>query len=76
MKRLTPTAKLSLLIPTYLKGWINKGDALAKAGRAGEAVDAYNKALEIDPGNTDATAGIKEAQDAATTTNLSLQQLS
>jgi predicted TPR repeat methyltransferase len=64
--------KAVTLDPKYLKGWINKGNALTKAGRAGEAVDAYNKALEIDPGNTDATAGIKEAQGAATTTNIAL----
>jgi tetratricopeptide (TPR) repeat protein len=58
--------------PTYLKGWINKGDALVKAGRSNEAVTAYGKALELDPGNAAATAGMKVAQEGATTTNIIL----
>ncbi|MFA4861553.1 tetratricopeptide repeat protein [Methanoregula sp.] len=51
---------------TYLKGYLNKGIALNAAGRPYDAVGAFNKVLELDPGNTDATAGLAEAQAAAT----------
>jgi len=57
---------------TYLKGYINKGIALNKAGRSYEAVGTFTKALELDPGNTDATAGLAEAQKATMTTNIVL----
>lgn len=53
------------LNPSYLKGWINEGNALVLAGRANDAITAYNKALVLDPGNVEATAGLAQAQKAA-----------
>jgi tetratricopeptide (TPR) repeat protein len=57
---------------TYIKGYINKGIALNAAGRPYDAVGAFNKALELDPGNADATTGLTEAQAAATKLNIVL----
>jgi tetratricopeptide (TPR) repeat protein len=31
--------------------WINKGDALRLSGRHGEAIEDYDKALELNPKN-------------------------
>ncbi len=39
--------------PTKLTAWIELGNSLMDAGRFPEAVDAYQKALEIDPKNND-----------------------
>ena len=49
----------------YTIALINKGDTLSKMGDYPAAVDTYTKALETDPGNRDATAGLAAAQKAA-----------
>ncbi len=40
--------------PESAIGWYNRGNNLAKSGQLQQAVEAYNKALTIDPNNTDA----------------------
>jgi tetratricopeptide (TPR) repeat protein len=55
---------------TYLKGWLNLGDVLVKTGRGSEAVNAYTRALELDPGNTAATAGLENAKKLSGPENL------
>ncbi|MDO9324761.1 MAG: tetratricopeptide repeat protein [Methanoregula sp.] len=49
----------------YTIALINKGDTLSKMGQFQSAVDTYKLALETDPGNRDATAGLAAAQQAA-----------
>ena len=49
----------------YTIALINKGDTLSKMSDYQAAVDTYKKALETDPGNRDATAGLAAAQQAA-----------
>ncbi|KRE89832.1 colicin transporter [Frateuria sp. Soil773] len=41
----------------------NLGNALAKAGEYQPALDAYDRALELDPGNADAKANRKAVED-------------
>ncbi|WP_321506401.1 tetratricopeptide repeat protein [uncultured Methanoregula sp.] len=57
---------------SYPKGYINMGIALNAAGKPYDAITAFNKALELDPGNSAATAGLTEAQSAAMKTNIVL----
>jgi len=49
----------------YTTALINKGDVLYTMARYQESVDAYKLALSTDPGNTDATAGLARAEQAA-----------
>ena len=44
---------LAKMNPGKADGWIALGNALMDAQRFGEAVDAYQKALELDPKNVD-----------------------
>ncbi|MBW9220732.1 tetratricopeptide repeat protein, partial [Methanothermococcus sp. SCGC AD-155-M21] len=37
--------------PKYVYAWNNKGDALYNLGKYNEAIECFNKALEIDPDN-------------------------
>ena len=39
--------------------WYNRGNALAKSGNYSEAIEAYKKSLEIEPGATDALENIE-----------------
>src|SRR5690606_29403837 len=41
----------------------NQGNALAREGRYEEAIDAYSRALEIDPGLEDAAANKQAVED-------------
>ncbi|MFA4825588.1 MAG: tetratricopeptide repeat protein [Methanoregula sp.] len=52
----------------YTIALINKGDTLSKMGDYSGAIDTYKIALESDPGNRDATAGLAAAQQAAAST--------
>ena len=45
-------------------GFYNKGNALANLGRYDEAVKAYDKALELDPDNADATHNREQVKQA------------
>jgi tetratricopeptide (TPR) repeat protein len=49
----------------YTTALINKGDTLSSIGRYTEAVAAYTRAGETDPGNQAAAEGITKAQAAA-----------
>ena len=45
-------------------GFYNKGNALANLGRFDEAIKAYDKALDLDPGNTDAAHNREQVKQA------------
>jgi tetratricopeptide (TPR) repeat protein len=49
----------------YTTALINKGDTLSKMGQYQAAVEIYTRALETDPGNRDAGAGLAAARKAA-----------
>lgn len=38
--------------------WYNRGNALARAGRLDEAIEAYERSLDLDPGRSDAEANL------------------
>ncbi len=44
--------------------WYNRGNALARSGKLPEAVQAYQKALEHEPGHADSTYNKKLVEDA------------
>lgn len=52
----------------YTSALINKGGALYKLGDYSGSAQAYSKALETNPGNADATDGLKHAQEKAGST--------
>ena len=45
-------------------GFYNKGNALAKSGQYEDAIDAYEKAIELNESNTDAVYNRKQVQQA------------
>ncbi|VAW50694.1 Aerotolerance protein BatB / Aerotolerance protein BatC [hydrothermal vent metagenome] len=45
-------------------GFYNKGNALAQQGKFEEAIEAYNKALELDENNADATYNREQVKQA------------
>lgn len=47
--------------PTYLSAWVSLGRALREAKKNGDAVEALNKALQIDPGNVVAARLLADA---------------
>jgi len=49
----------------YTSALINKGGALYKLGDYQGSIAAYQRALSTNPGNADATTGLKQSQDAA-----------
>jgi len=49
----------------YTSALINKGQALFQMGRYQEAADTYARAEATDPGNSEAAAGLVQAQTAA-----------
>ncbi len=55
----------SALIRTTHHALINKGQALFQMGRYQDAADAYARADATDPGNSEAAAGLAQAQTAA-----------
>lgn len=50
------------LHPDYANGWDSLGEALARAHRRDEAIAAYRRALEIDPGLHSAQAAVARLQ--------------
>lgn len=48
------------LEPKFIKGWIRKGKILQGMQQANKAIDAYQKALDIDPTNAEALDGYKQ----------------
>ncbi|XP_034826680.1 stress-induced-phosphoprotein 1 [Maniola hyperantus] len=57
--------KTVLLNPTWSKGYSRKGSALAYLGRHEEAVAAYEKGLELEPGNAQLASGLAEVKKQA-----------
>lgn len=45
--------------PKFLKGWIRKGKILQGMQQQGKALTAYQKALELDPSNSEALEGYR-----------------
>nr|XP_021199233.2 stress-induced-phosphoprotein 1 [Helicoverpa armigera] len=50
------------LNPTWSKGYSRKGSALAYLGRHDEAIEAYEKGLELEPGNEQLASGLAEVK--------------
>lgn len=45
--------------PKFIKGWIRKGKILQGMQQQGKALTAYQKALELDPSNSEALEGYR-----------------
>ncbi|KAJ8730510.1 hypothetical protein PYW08_001923 [Mythimna loreyi] len=63
------------LNPTWSKGYSRKGSALAYLGRHEEAIQAYEKGLELEPGNEQLAAGLAETKKQAIDLKLKTEQL-
>ena len=50
------------LKPSWFKGYSRRGDALFKLERWGEAIEAYENALRLDPANTSVQFSLRECQ--------------
>jgi len=61
-KSLTDANKSLSMNPEWLKGHFRKGAALFELKRWEEAVEAYKKAVALDPQNQDVTSKLKEAE--------------
>ncbi|CAH0775335.1 unnamed protein product [Bemisia tabaci] len=48
------------LDPKFIKGWVRKGKILQGMQQHGKALDAYQKALELDPSNAEALDGYRQ----------------
>jgi len=62
-KALTDSNKAIALKDDWVKGWFRKGQALVGMKKYDEAVDAYKRAVELDPKNEDITSRWKEAEN-------------
>jgi stress-induced-phosphoprotein 1 len=51
--------------PNWVKGWYRKGAALVSLGRYEEAVMAFKKGVELEPGNEDLKNRLAEAEQKA-----------
>ncbi|KAJ2950290.1 hypothetical protein O0L34_g11655 [Tuta absoluta] len=60
---------------TWSKGYSRKGSALAYLGRYDEAIAAYEKGLELEPGNAQLATGLAETKKQAEEAQLRTQQL-
>lgn len=54
--------KVIKLKPTWFKGFSRRGDALFKLERYDDAAEAYESALELDPGNTSIQHSLNEVR--------------
>jgi len=61
-KSLSDANKSLSINPEWLKGYFRKGAALFELKRWEEAVQAYKKAVQMDPQNQDITSKLKEAE--------------
>ncbi|XP_063242051.1 stress-induced-phosphoprotein 1 [Bacillus rossius redtenbacheri] len=53
------------LDPKFIKGWIRKGKILQGMQEHGKAISAYQKAIELDPNNSEAIEGYRSCTMAA-----------
>ena len=51
--------------PKFIKGWIRKGKILQGMQQQGKALNAYQKALELDPSNSEALEGYRSCAVSA-----------
>ncbi|XP_011693913.1 PREDICTED: stress-induced-phosphoprotein 1 [Wasmannia auropunctata] len=58
--------KVVELDPKFIKGWIRKGKILQAMQQPGKALTAYQKALELDPQNSEALEGYRSCAMSAT----------
>lgn len=61
---LEDASKTTELKPDWAKGWGRKGTALHGEGNLVDAVDAFEKALELDPANAQAKSGLDAVKRA------------
>ncbi|XP_047506803.1 stress-induced-phosphoprotein 1 [Pieris napi] len=61
--------------PSWSKGYSRKGSALAYLGDHEEAIAAYEKGLELEPGNQQLASGLAEVKKQAEETKLRTEQL-
>ncbi|XP_011168268.1 stress-induced-phosphoprotein 1 [Solenopsis invicta] len=57
--------KVVELDPKFIKGWIRKGKILQAMQQQGKALTAYQKALELDPQNSEALEGYRSCAMSA-----------
>lgn len=57
--------KVVELDPKFIKGWIRKGKILQAMQQQGKALSAYQKALELDPQNSEALEGYRSCAVSA-----------
>jgi len=57
--------KVVELDPKFIKGWIRKGKILQAMQQQGKALSAYQKALELDPQNSEALEGYRSCAISA-----------
>lgn len=72
---LTDADQTIALNPSWSKGYSRKGSALAYLGRHDEAVAAYEKGLELEPGNEQLASGLAEVKKQAIELKLKTEQL-
>lgn len=63
------------LNPTWTKGYSRKGSALAYLGRHDEAIETYNKGLELDPNNEQLATGLADVQQTIIDNKVKLEQV-
>ncbi|XP_072939296.1 stress-induced-phosphoprotein 1 [Epargyreus clarus] len=61
--------------PSWSKGYSRKGSALAYLGRHDEAIAAYEKGLELEPGNQQLASGLVEVKKQAEESRQRTEQL-
>jgi tetratricopeptide (TPR) repeat protein len=59
-KALDDAKSCTTLKPTWIQGWTRKGSCLASLGRTEDAIDAYEKALQIDESNLEAKKAVSK----------------
>lgn len=61
--------------PNWSKGYSRKGSALAYLGRLSDAIAAYEKGLELEPGNQQLASGLAEVRKEMLAAQLRKEEL-